>query len=192
MEEDGWKTQIGFTPPDSSAPLPTRRRSLGTHLRCRCVPYQRRPSGPSGRFCPPRRSPPRGEAPAEGPPRLRQTQQRAAGSCGHSQRQRPPAQPVKRRVGPSLSDPGRCFPPGRLRLSLGLLPARRPHLPLASLVLSMEAPADSNNLSAAPLWPFILEAEPGSGKAEKKEKQKKKAKRQQIAGRILTEHSAGG
>lgn len=32
------------------------------------------------------------------------------------------------------------------------------HLPLASLVLIMWTPADSSSLSAAPLWPFILQA----------------------------------
>lgn len=34
--------------------------------------------------------------------------------------------------------------------------ALQPHLPLASLVLIMETPADSSSLSAATLWPFIL------------------------------------
>ena len=36
--------------------------------------------------------------------------------------------------------------------------ALQPHLPLASLVLIIWTPADSSSLSAAPLWPFILQA----------------------------------
>lgn len=67
-------------------------RRSGTHLRCHCVPYQQRPSGQNVHFCPPCLSLPRGEAPAEGLPHLRQTQQHAVGSYGHSQRH--PSQPV--------------------------------------------------------------------------------------------------